>query len=324
MSGSELAVPDDPIVRRIQVTRGTGERRHRGSRGTPSVVDPCPLCRAARPARAFEKDGVPYDRCGGCGLVTRGGADGPPSYHDYLPEATRALPPITRRRYEALLARLARRRRDGAFLDVGCGGGFLVETARDLGWRATGTEVSRAAVDFGVAKGLDLRCGTLADAALAPASFDVITLMEVVEHVSDPVALLRECAALLRPGGVLYATTPNFGSLTRRVVGPRWPPIAPEHVVYFTPRHLRRALRDAGLAPLRVTSANTSPHEMLRRFRRRRDAGAGREATPIERTLALRDAVERDALLRAAKAVANVALAATGTGDTLRALAERR
>jgi 2-polyprenyl-3-methyl-5-hydroxy-6-metoxy-1,4-benzoquinol methylase len=284
-------------------------------------VRPCPLCRADRTALLFEKGGYPFERCAACGLVTRGGEEGPPSYHDYLPQLTQTLPPLTRRRYEALLARLASRRRTGRFLDVGCGGGFLVETARDLGWTAEGTEVSNAAAEFGRTRGLTIHTGVLADAKLPAGAFDVVTMMEVVEHVGAPVALLAECAALLRPGGALYVTTPNWSSLSRRGAGAAWTPIARDHVVYFTPRHLRRALMEAGLAPVRVTTANVQPHELLKRLRRA--PSAARETSSMQRTMGLRETVEANALLRGAKACVNAALAATGTGDTIRALAER-
>jgi len=279
-------------------------------------VTPCPLCRGAEATLLFTKDGFPFERCSACGLVSRGGDAGPPSYHDYLPALTQTLPPLTRRRYEALLARLARDRTPGRFLDVGCGGGFLVETARGLGWQAEGTEVSHAAGEFGRARGLTIHEGTLADARLPAAAFDAITLMEVVEHVSAPVALLAECAALLRPSGALYLTTPNWNSVSRRVLGARWSAVSRDHVVYFTPRHVRRALSDAGLVPRDVTTANVQPHELLARFRRR-DAAT---PNPMAQTMELRETVEANALLRAAKAVVNAGLAATGTGDTIRAL----
>jgi len=281
-------------------------------------VRPCPLCRATATAPLFEKDGWPFEKCTGCGLATRGGDEGPPSYHDYFPSLTQTLPPLTRKRYEVLLARLGERRRTGRFLDVGCGGGFLVETARDLGWTAEGTEVSAAAADFGRGRGLTIHVGVLADAKLPAGAFDVITMMEVVEHVPSPVALIAECAALLRPGGALYLTTPNWASLSRRVLGARWSAIGRDHVVYFTPRHMRRALRAAGLAPVRVTTANVQPHEILARLRR-----TPRQQTSMEQTMELRETVESNALLRAAKSCVNAVLAATGTGDTIRALAEK-
>jgi len=289
-------------------------------------VTPCPLCRHPLARPLFEKAGYPYERCRGCGLVTRGGAEGPPSYHDYLPAETRSLPDLTRKRYDELLTRFDRYRRTGRFYDVGCGGGFLVEAAAERGWQAEGLEVSSSAVEFGRARGLTLHCGTLADVRPDEGIHDVVTMMEVIEHVREPVALLRQAGALLRPGGALYLTTPNWGSLTRRCVGFEWAPIGRDHLLYLTPAHLRRALRSAGLEPVRVTSANVEPHQILARFRRRgsaadstASAGADRWRD-VERT---RASLERNAFLRFAKGAANAALGISDLGDTVRALAVR-
>jgi 2-polyprenyl-3-methyl-5-hydroxy-6-metoxy-1,4-benzoquinol methylase len=276
----------------------------------------------------FEKQGFPIERCLRCELVTRGGPDGPASYHDYLPTATTRLPALTRARYEHLLRSLQRFRQGGRFFDVGCGGGFLVETARDLGWTAAGLEVARAAVEFGVSRGLDLRCGTLDQVRPERDVHDLVTLMEVVEHVSDPVSLLRDARQLLRPGGALYLTTPNWNSATRRVVGPAWFPIAREHVVYFTPSHLRTALRQAGLQPVRVESANLDPHAIRARFSRRAAKSAATNATAggaarWDAVEDLRTSIEARPLLRGAKWSVNALLNGAGAGDTLRALAVR-
>ena len=289
-------------------------------------MTPCPLCRHSLARPLFEKAGYPYERCRGCGLVTRGGAEEPPSYHDYLPEETRSLPALTRQRYVELLTRFERYRRTGLFYDVGCGGGFLVEVAAERGWQAQGLEVSSSAVEFGRDRGLTLHCGTLEDVRPDEGVHDVVTMMEVIEHVREPVALLRRAGALLRPGGALYLTTPNWGSLTRRCVGSQWAPIGRDHLLYLTPGHLRKALRSAGLEPVRVTSANVEPHQILARFRRRgrttdTAAGAGTDRwRDVERT---RATLERNAFLRFAKGAANAALGLTDLGDTVRALAVR-
>ena len=293
-------------------------------------MTPCPLCRSDQAQPLFEKDGTPYERCGRCGLASRAGGPAPPTYHDYLPQLTQELPPLTRRRYDDLLRRLARYRASGRYLDVGCGGGFLVEAARDAGWKAEGLEVSAAAVEFGRGRGLDLHLGTLEEADLEPGAYDVITMMEVVEHVPDPVGLLRGVHDLLRPGGAVYLTTPNWSSLSRRLIGKHWFPISPDHVVYFTPRLMRSGLRKAGLRPRLVVTANVQPHEILRHFKRRRagagapgEADAGADPGFMATTMRVRENVERNPALRAAKGAANTFLGATGTGDTIRALAER-
>ncbi len=292
-------------------------------------MTPCPLCGHSEAARLFVKDDVAYERCTGCGLPTRGGETGPPSYHDHRPQITQALPPLTRTRYEHLLGTLERYRSGGRLLDVGCGGGFLVETAQALGWEAEGTEVSRAAVDFGVSRGLRLHHGTLDDVEFAAGAFDVVLMMEVIEHVPDPVALLRQIHGLLRPGGVLHLTTPNWGSLSRRLIGSAWFPVTSDHLSYFAPGTMRRALREAGLDPVRIRSANIQPHEILGHWRRRRTPPGGGAAEPargsfMRETMDLRERVESRPWLRAAKSVVNACLGATGTGDTLRATAVRR
>jgi hypothetical protein len=82
---------------------------------------------------------------------------------------------------------------------------------------------------------------------------------------------------------------------------------------------MRRALGAAGLVPLSVTSANVQPHEILARFRR-----TPPQQTSMERTMELRERVEASPFLAAAKATVNACLSATGAGDTLRALAEKR
>ena len=195
---------------------------------------PCPVCGHEGAATLFRKRRLPYHACRSCGLVSRGGDSEAPRYDDYLPALTRRLSALTRLRYENLLRRLERYRRDGRFLDVGCGAGFLVETASALGWRAEGLEVSSAAAAFGRARGTAIHVGTLAD--LPAGVFDLVTLIEVVEHVADPVELLREAGRRLRPSGALYLTTPSWGSLSRRLLGKRWSAISHEHLVHFAPR----------------------------------------------------------------------------------------
>lgn len=101
-------------------------------------------------------------------------------------------------------------------LDIGCGGGLLSEPMARLGFTVTSVDASERniAVASAHAEGqglaIDYRC-TTAEALLAGGepAFDVILNMEVIEHVADPRAFLRDCAALLAPGGIMIVATLN-------------------------------------------------------------------------------------------------------------------
>jgi SAM-dependent methyltransferase len=90
-----------------------------------------------------------------------------------------------------------------------------------------------------------------AELPAAEGSFDVVTAIEVIEHVVDPIAELRRMRALLRPDGLLFLTTGNAAPYAEKL--PEWRYVIPEiHVSYFEPRTLDRALRAAGFEPERA------------------------------------------------------------------------
>lgn len=152
--------------------------------------------------------------------------------------------------------------RRGRLLDVGCGNGAFLVRMRELGWEVAGVEPDPVAGQHARrALGTSVVVGTVGDAGFADASFDVVTLSHVVEHVADPTETLRSCGRLLRPGGWLVVATPNTRALGRRLFGPSWLGWSPpQHVVLFTPALLRRASEAAGL---RVLSLRTSASSAL-------------------------------------------------------------
>src|SRR4051794_26642888 len=103
-------------------------------------------------------------------------------------------------------------------LDVGCGAGLLTEPLARLGARATGIDASADVIavarEHAAAQGLaiDYRAG---DVQQLQGSFDLITCMEVIEHVADPAALLGALALRLAPGGLLVLSTPNATGWSR-------------------------------------------------------------------------------------------------------------
>lgn len=150
---------------------------------------------------------------------------------------------------QKLLARVRRELPDSrTLLDVGAGTGMLLEEAQRQGFeRAVGIEPSSWAVEVARARGLDVFPGVLPHPALSQQSFDVITLVDVVEHVDEPIGLLRQCAQALAPTGRLLVVTPDVGSVVARTMGGRWWHYRMAHIGYFDAHTLRLALARAGL-----------------------------------------------------------------------------
>jgi SAM-dependent methyltransferase len=135
----------------------------------------------------------------------------------------------------------------GTLLDVGAASGFFLNLARDRGWQTCGIEPSGAAVEMAKQKGLDVRQGVLAPGVFAEGSFDVVTMLDVLEHIPDPAGALATVRNILRPGGLVAINTPDSGSLWARMLGMRWHLIVPpEHICLFSKDSLRKIVGDHG------------------------------------------------------------------------------
>jgi ubiquinone/menaquinone biosynthesis C-methylase UbiE len=131
-------------------------------------------------------------------------------------------------------------------LDVGCHIGVFLEVASEHGWESWGVEPSCWAVRLAQERGLRVKLGTLAKVAFPSAFFDVVTLWDVIEHLSDPKAELEEIYRILKPGGLVCIHTINIESLLARLLGRRWPWFLEMHIYYFSPRTLGRVLEEIG------------------------------------------------------------------------------
>ena len=136
----------------------------------------------------------------------------------------------------------------GALLDVGAGPGFLLSAARARGWAGCGVDLNHWAADQARNEGLDVMGVSLFDAELADDSFDAVTMMDLLEHVSNPVELIAEASRLTKPGGVLAVLTPDAASPVSRLLGARWPELqrVPEHLTLFSAQGLAALLERHG------------------------------------------------------------------------------
>ncbi len=138
----------------------------------------------------------------------------------------------------------------GRLLEVGCGSGATLKSMRELGWEVEGVDFDPIAVEQARRKGLTVHLGSLAEQELLGNSFDAIAANHFIEHVHDPVDVLRECHRLLKPGGLLVLITPNARSWGHRLYLADWRGLEPpRHLHIFTRSSLASACTRAGFSP---------------------------------------------------------------------------
>jgi SAM-dependent methyltransferase len=133
-------------------------------------------------------------------------------------------------------------------LDVGAGTGLLVSEAEKRGLRADGVEPSRWGVDTAAkVNRVKLLCGTLQENASHLGKYDIVMLVDVVEHTTDPLGMIQEAVSCLSPGGVVVIVTPDIGSLTARTMKRWWWHHRIAHVCFFNQKSMRRVLQQLGV-----------------------------------------------------------------------------
>lgn len=153
---------------------------------------------------------------------------------------------------------------DGKLLDVGCGWGEFLQRMETRGWTVEGVDFDEKAVENARSKGLTVHCGRLADLRFADASFDAVTMSHLIEHVHDPLALLKESYRILRPQGRLVVVTPNSLSYGHRLFRHNWRGLEPpRHLHIFNRAALTNLARKAGFRTVNVVSTIRDANGML-------------------------------------------------------------
>lgn len=175
-------------------------------------------------------------------------------YYDYLANKGKIKKNFVRH-----LKTIERFRSPGQILDVGCAAGYFLSSARERGWQVSGLDVSAFAVDaagkeFGEES---IKLATLLEACYPAESFDAVTLWDVLEHMPDPSANLKEAWRILKPGGILGLVIPNAGSAAAIVMGRWWPEFRriKEHIYFFTKPTILAMLRKAGFDSMLMEGA---------------------------------------------------------------------
>jgi SAM-dependent methyltransferase len=148
-----------------------------------------------------------------------------------------------------LLRRISRFKKSGSLLDIGAGSGNLVEAASLAGFVAQGVEPSKWLQSKAAGRGCDVVLGVLPHPALR-GPYDVITAVDVIEHVNDPIGLFNHIRMLLANDGIGVVVTPDVEAPISRMLGKHWWHYRPAHISYFSRETLLSALNRAGLLPI--------------------------------------------------------------------------
>jgi len=257
----------------------------------------CPICGAHEPKDLAEEFGLTIARCLGCGVVytrtrlihSQAHYDAPstnaPKKYDAIFKGKRKHPRDVN--YDEHLRLLERLLPPGDLLDIGSHAGFFLRRARERGWRTCGVEPSATTSELAREQfRLDVRTGFLADVGFPSDRFDVVTLIDVLEHVEEPRRLLGEVARVLRAGGRVFIKVPNVRYVLAKfhLLG-RVPGLledvfdAREHLVYYSDRTLARLLEESGFeVEILAVPSPIQAGGLLRRTLRGTGAGVARRS----------------------------------------------
>ena len=240
-------------------------------------------------------------------------------YDHYYDGAHFEIHPVVAHSLERVVSSFERFRRTSKVLDIGFGEGGLLQIAQRQGWQCYGTEISPRSLAYGKNQDWIVTDNAEHDSRFTPQGFDVVTMIELLEHVPTPQQILQAAARWLRPGGLLYLTTPNARSLNQRVLGLEWSVVSPpEHLALWTPKGLRHALTKAGFQDLRIRAEGLNPYEILARWRSQKEA-VNRNQTGM----ALNTTFSSSPYRRVLKTGINHVLSALQIGDGLKVYATR-
>jgi len=273
----------------------------------------CLLCNGANLAdlKNYEKDYLV--KCSACDFVFSRKIPAPGELQDHYNHYKRGggISHITIKRYNELLDVFEKYRKTGNMLDIGCGDGYFLATAMLRGWQVYGTEFTDEATEICKAKGISIHNGVLNAGNYKGIEFDVITSFEVIEHINVPQAEIANIKAILRNNGLLYITTPNFNSVSRYVLGPKWTVIEyPEHLSYYTPKTMHAFLHKHGFGKIKIETTGIN----ISRFKNSIAPAQGANANEN-----FREKAESKILYKYLKLIINGFLNISQKGDNLKA-----
>lgn len=163
------------------------------------------------------------------------------------------------RRYSHILDRFEHFRKNNCILDLDCSHGEFLEMAKERGWEVYGTADTKEALELCRSKGLEMYEGAFNTENFEEERFDVVCMRNVLEHVIDPNEKIKQIRRIVRSGGLVYATTPNFNSFLRFRLKEKYSMISyPLRLVYYTRGPFKRLFKQNDFKVLETEAAGVS------------------------------------------------------------------
>jgi SAM-dependent methyltransferase len=185
-------------------------------------------------------------RCNGCGFIQCTDLDKVLNFYEDLQDQEYENTRAERKLQELkLIKRFSKHKPGGRLLDIGAGSGIMVEAALEMGYNAQGIEPSKWLQQNAQQRNLPIFQGVFPHPDVK-GKFDIITFVDVIEHVTHPGKLVKEIHSALTEDGILVLVTPDVKSIAARTLGYKWWHYRFAHIGYFSRNNLIRLLKDAG------------------------------------------------------------------------------
>lgn len=213
-------------------------------------------------SKYLEKEGLTYVKCLKCGLILKktkiekneieNTYDTKKYFTGYLRNYKEFI-----KIFNQMLNLIEKYKDPGKILDIGCGLGLLLYLANKRGWESNGIEISTFASNFAKNK---LKLNVINSDNLNSFQdnfFDVIVVNHVLEHIENPLVLLKQIKKKLNINGILFIGVPNINGLYPRFQKENWPSLQPStHIYQFTPKTLKALLKIIRFKPIKLITIN--------------------------------------------------------------------
>jgi len=198
-------------------------------------------------------------RCKNCHLIYMNPMEKVSKTNEYYCKAKNTHAPTIRECYlrtaKSQVRLIQKYARGTNLLDIGCAQGFFLFSASKVGYTTKGIEISQDAAAYAIREfGLDVEAKPFEELRFPESSFDVVTLWQVLEHVPYPLMVLKEVYRILKPGGLVVASTPNIEGIPAKILRKKWWDIKRLHINQFTTKTLADILHNAGFKKMSSVS----------------------------------------------------------------------